>query len=131
MDQSPDPIEQELPDLYPSCAVTRAMAKKAMLTENQSDVDLTDSFISQSFKNEITTSLSHNLFEHQTDSNDCTPVSDHFPSSLVEEDHDIRSRSQLNKEQHKNPEMLLLFQKAVSETDLAKNTICFTLTMKY
>ena len=36
MDQSPDPIEQELPDLYPSCAVTRAMAKKAMLTENQS-----------------------------------------------------------------------------------------------
>ena len=34
-DQSPDPIEQELPDLYPSCAVTRAMAKKAMLTENQ------------------------------------------------------------------------------------------------
>ena len=35
IDQSPDPIEQELPDLYPSCAVTRAMAKKAMLTENQ------------------------------------------------------------------------------------------------
>ena len=49
---SPDPIEQELSDLYPSCAVTRAMAKQAMLTENQSDVDLTDSFISQSFKNE-------------------------------------------------------------------------------
>ena len=48
MDQSPDPIEQELPDLYPSCAVTRAMAKKAIMTENQSDVDLTDSFIGQS-----------------------------------------------------------------------------------
>ena len=66
MDQSPDPIEQERPDLYPSCAVTRAMAKKATLTENQSDVDLTDSFIGQSFKNEITKSLSHNLPEHQT-----------------------------------------------------------------
>ena len=52
MDQSPDPIEQELLDLYPSCAVTRAMAEKAMLTENQSDVDLTDSFIGLSFKNE-------------------------------------------------------------------------------
>ena len=26
-DQLPDPIEQEIPDLYPSCAVTRAMAK--------------------------------------------------------------------------------------------------------
>ena len=66
MDQSPDPIEQELPDLYPSCAVTRAMAKKAMLTGNQSDIDLTDSFIGQSFKNEITKSLSHNLPEHVT-----------------------------------------------------------------
>ena len=68
MDQSLDPIEQELPDLYPSCAVTRAMAKKAMLTENQSDVDLTDSFIGQSFKNEITkflSHISHNLFVHQ------------------------------------------------------------------
>ena len=54
MDQSPDPNEQELPDLYPSCAVTRAMTKKAMLAENQSDVDLTDSFIGQSFKPEIT-----------------------------------------------------------------------------
>ena len=38
-----------------------------MLTENQSD-----SFIGQSFQNEITMSLSHNLPEHQTDSNDCT-----------------------------------------------------------
>ena len=65
MDQSPDPIEQELPDLYPSCAVIRAKAKKAMLTENQSNVDLTDCFIGQSFKNEITRSLSHNLTENQ------------------------------------------------------------------
>ena len=125
MDQSPDPIEQELPDLYPSCAVTRAMANKAMLTENQSDVDLTDSFIGQSFKNEITKSLSHNLPEHQTYSNDSKSVSDHFPSSLVEEGHDIRSRSQLSKEQHKNPEISPLFQKVVSETDLAQDPICF------
>ena len=36
MDQSPDPFEQDLPNLYPSCAVTRAIvAKKAILTENQ------------------------------------------------------------------------------------------------
>ena len=28
IDQPSDPIEQEIPDLYPSCAVTRAMAKK-------------------------------------------------------------------------------------------------------
>ena len=78
-DKSPGPIEQELPDLYPSRAATTTMAKKAMLTENQSDVDLTVFFIGQSFKNEITKSLSHNLPEHQTDSNYCTSVSDRFP----------------------------------------------------
>ena len=66
------------------------MAKKAMSTENQSDVDLTDSFRGQSFTNEITKSLSHNLPEHQTDSNDSTSESDHFLSSLVEEGHNIR-----------------------------------------
>ena len=77
---------------YPSCAATRAMAKKAMLTENQSDVDLTDSFIGQLFKNGISRSLSDNLPEHQTDSNNSTSVSDHCPLSLVEEGHDIRSQ---------------------------------------
>ena len=125
MDQSLDPIEQELLDLYPSCAVTRAMAKKAMLTENQSDVDLTDSFISQSFINDITKSFSLNLSVQRTDSNDSSSVSDHFHSSLVEEDHDIRSRSHLCKEQHKDPEISPLFQNAVSETDLAQYPICF------
>ena len=28
VDQPPDPIEQEIPDLYPSCAVTRALQRK-------------------------------------------------------------------------------------------------------
>ena len=96
-----------------------------MLTEIQSDVDSTDSFIGQSFTNEITKYLSHNLPEHQTDSNDSKSVSDHFPSSLVEEDHDIRSRSQLSKETQKELEILSLFQKAVSEVDLAQDPICF------
>ena len=50
MDQPPIPIEQELPDLYPSRAVTRAMIKNAMSTENRSNVDLTESFIGQFLK---------------------------------------------------------------------------------
>ena len=69
--------------------------------------------------------LSHNLPEHQTDSNDCTSVSDHFPLSLVEEGYDIRSRTQLSKEQHKDPEISPIFQKTVSEIDLAQDPICF------
>ena len=41
-DQLPDPIEQEIPDLYPSCAVSRAMAKKAKLNDGIQAIDLTD-----------------------------------------------------------------------------------------
>ena len=51
--QTDDPIEQEIPDLYPSCAVTRAMAKRAILKNSNSDIDLTDTFIGQYFNNEI------------------------------------------------------------------------------
>ena len=43
--QTDDPIEQEIPDLYLSCAVTRAMAKKAILKNSNSDIDLTNTFI--------------------------------------------------------------------------------------
>ena len=99
------------------------MAKKAMLTENQSDADLTDSFIGQSFKNEITKTFSPSLSECQTDSNDNTSVADHFSSLSVEEDHEIRSSSQLSEEQHKDPKLLPLFQKDVSETGLAQDPI--------
>ena len=65
IDQPPDPIEQEIPDLYPSCAVTRAMAKKAK--QNDGDIDLTDTFLGQSFKHEITNSLSSSLSDRQTE----------------------------------------------------------------
>ena len=43
--QTDDPIEQEIPGLYPSCAVTRAMAKKVILKNSNSDIDLADTFI--------------------------------------------------------------------------------------
>ena len=56
-----------------------------MLTENQSDFDLTDSFIGQSFKNEIRTSLFYYLADRQTDVNDRTLVSNQFPLPLFEE----------------------------------------------
>ena len=55
-----DPIEQEIPDLYPSCAVTRAMAKKAILKNSNSDTDLTDTFIGQYFNNETEVPIAPN-----------------------------------------------------------------------
>ena len=39
VDQPPDPIEQEIPDLYPSCAVTRAISKKAKQNDGKQDID--------------------------------------------------------------------------------------------
>jgi hypothetical protein len=57
-------LEQEIPDLYPSCAVTRAMAKKAIQEDSYgSDIDLADTFIAQSFDNEINFSLTPTLPE--------------------------------------------------------------------
>ena len=101
------------------------MAKKTMLTENQSDVDLTI------LSYEINKSLFHNLPERQTDIQDSKTVSNQFSLSLVEEHHDIRSRSQLSEEQHKNPEISPLFEKAVSEMDLAQDPIYFYIKMGY
>ena len=67
VDQPPDPIEQEIPDLYPSCAVTRAMAKKAKLYDGMQDINLTDTLIGQSCNKEISTSLSPCQSDIQTD----------------------------------------------------------------
>ena len=80
IDQPPDPIEQEIPDLYPSCAVTRAMTKKAK--QNDGDIDLTDPFLGQSFKHEITNSLSPSLSDKQTDLSDNKSESSHYSSIL-------------------------------------------------
>ena len=67
VDQPPDPIEQEIPDLYPSCAVTRAMAKKAKQNDGMQDIALTDTLIGQSFNDEISNSLSPSQSDIQAD----------------------------------------------------------------
>ena len=97
IDQPPDPIEQEIPDLYPSCAVIRAMAKKAK--QNDGDIDLTDTFLGQSFKHEITNSLSSSLSDKQTDLSDKSESS-HYSSILNDQGqgHDLVSKSQLCKD---------------------------------
>ena len=74
--QTDDPIEQEIPDLYPSCAVIRAMAKRAILKNSNSDIDLTDTF-----NNEIKTSLDPSLSDTQTDSS----MSCHSPPRSIDQ----------------------------------------------
>ena len=89
--QTDDPVEQEIPDLYPSCAVIRAMAKKAILKNSNSDIDLTDTFIGQYFYNEIKKSLDLSLSDTQTDSS----MSCHSPLRSIDQCHDTLSKSQL------------------------------------
>ena len=99
--QTDDPIEQEIPDLYPSCAVTRAMAKKAIIKNSNSDIDLTDTFIGQYFNNEIKKSLDPSLSYTQTDSS----MSCHSPPRSIDQGHDTLSKSQLIQEQQTDPEI--------------------------
>ena len=59
--QPPDPNEQEIPDLYPSCAVIRTMANKVKQNNGMQDVNLADTLIGQSFNDELSNSLSLSL----------------------------------------------------------------------
>ena len=125
VDQPPDPIEQEIPDLYPSCAVTRAMAKKAKQNNGMQDISLADTLIGQSFNDEISNSLSPSQSDIQTDFE--IPRSNTDLSLLISNDqgHDQLSRSQLCKEQHSDPEISPLFDRALDENEMSQVPVCY------
>ena len=81
--QTDDPIEQAIPDLYPTCAVTRAMTKRAILKNSNFDIDLTDTFIGQYFNNEIKKYLDPSLSDTQTDSSISCQQTDPEISKLI------------------------------------------------
>ena len=118
--QTDDPIEQEIPDLYHSCAVTRAMAKKAILKNSNSDIDLTDTFIGQYF-NEIKKSLDPSLSDNQTDSS----MSCHSSPRSIDQGHDTLSKSQLIQEQQTDPEISKLIFKALPEDEISQVPMCY------
>ena len=113
--QTDDPIEQEIPDLYPSCAVTRAMAKRAILKNLNSDIDLTDTFIGQYFNNEIKKSLDPSLSDTQTDSS----MSCHSPPRSIDQGHDTKSKSQLIQEQQTYPQISKLIFRVLPEDEIS------------
>ena len=119
--QTEDPIEQEIPDLYPSCAVTRAMAKKAILKNSNSDIDLTDTFIGQYFNNEIKKSLDPSLSDNQTDSS----MSCHSSPRSIDQGHDTLSKSQLIQEQQTDPEISKLIFRALPEDEISQVPMCY------
>ena len=121
IDQTDDPIEQEIPDLYPSCAVTRAMAKKAILKNSNADIDLTDTFIGQYFNNEIKKSLDPSLSDTQTDSS----KSCHSSPRSNDQGHDTLSKSQLIQEQQTDPEISKLIFRALPEDEISQVPMCY------
>ena len=125
IDQPPDPIEQEILDLYQSCSVTRAMAKKAK--QNDRDIGLTDTFLGQSFKHENSKSFSSSLSGKQTDLSYNKSESSHYSSISNDQRqcHDLVSTSKLYKEQHHVPEILPLLERAFDEKEIDKVPVCF------
>ena len=119
--QTDDLIEQEIPDLYPSCAVTRAMAKKAILKNSNSDIDMTDTFIRQYFNNEIKKSLDPSLSDTRTDSS----MSCHSPPRSNDQGHDTLSKSQLIQEQQTDPEISKLIFRALPEDEISQVPMCY------
>ena len=93
--QKPDPLEDDIPNLYPSCAVTRAMSKRKQFDLEDADngSDLSDTFLQKLFEN--------------------SENSENF------------SKSNLVIEQQNDPEISALIQNASDETDASKNSICY------
>ena len=90
------------------------MAKKAK--QNDGEIDLTETFLGQSFKHEIIISLSLSLSGKQTDLS-VNSESSHYSSILNDQGqgHGLVSMSQLYKEQHNDPEILPLLERAFGE----------------
>ena len=125
--QTEDPIKQEIPDLYPSCAVIQAMAKKAILKNSNSDIDLTDTFIGQYFNNEIKKSLDLSLSDTQTD----LSMSCHSPLRSIDQGHETLSKSQLIQEQQTDPEISKLISRALPEDEISQVPMCYYIKMGF
>ena len=113
--QFPGLIEKEIPSLYPSCAVTRAMSKKKAIEDDiNPDVDLANTFMS-----------------HVCETN-LPEVSEEFESSGKnspdESFSDYRekiSKGNLIAEQLKDPDISCLFPRTVDESEVSSNPICY------
>ena len=109
VDPNTDSIEQEIPGLFPSCAVTRSMSKNKTHSDDISDdVDLADTVFSQIFQGDT---VSH------PDSSE--------PSDGISAEKQKFSRSHLIREQNSDPDISCLFAKAVDEGDIGKEPVCF------
>ena len=103
--QQPDPIEKIIPDLFPSCAVTRAKKKQQELEKaDQDEFDISDTLLSKAFGN-------------------LAPANQHVNNDQNAES--SFSKSKLIKEQQNDPEISVIYQKASDESDAASDPVCY------
>ena len=96
------------------------MAKKAILKNSNSDIDLTDTFIGQYFNNEIKKSLDPSLSDTQTD----LSMSCHSPPRSIDQGHDTLPKLQLIQEQQTDSEISKLIFRALPEDAISQVPMC-------
>ena len=122
INQPPGPIEQEIPDLYLSSAITRAVAEKAKQNYGMQDIDLTDTLISRPLMMRFEI-----LSDIQTDFDTSRSNTDLSPSIS----NDQLPGSQLCKKQDNNPEISPLFESALDENEMSQVTVCYYVKIRF
>ena len=129
-----DPIEDEIPDLYPSCAVTRAMAQKATLenaqvgknTNSDYTYDLNDTFL-PSMYNESDQQTSRVCLPEKQDIDQNAPLTQDKdliePNVPVSNKQDLLTRT-LILEQQNYSTLSSLFQNMMSEEEILQKEWC-------
>ena len=115
VDQPADPVEEEIPDLYPACAVTRSMSKKSRETSQDVDVDLMETFVGKvlSEDKESTPLPSVSLTDHALD------------KSLTNDGHQIVHSDFVKKQRADDTDIAFLFQKALTPEEAVLEPVCF------
>ena len=105
VDPNTDSIEQEIPSLFPSCAVTRSMTQSKSTSDDvTTDVDLADTFLSRMINDD-------NVSNVTNDDLSATPQTVY--------------RSDLIREQNSDPDVSCLFARSVDESDVSRDPVCF------
>ena len=95
--------EQVIPDLYPSCAITRALKKRqdeSLKNTENNDIQIENTFL-------------HDIFENQK------------PSKLSFIEQGSISKSDLIEKQQNDPNISTLYHKASEEADVKSDPVCY------
>ena len=130
-----DLIEKEIPDLYPYCAVTRAMAQKANIenaqvgksTNSDNTYDFNDTFLSSMY-NESDQQTSRVCLPEKQDIDQNAPLTQDKdliePSIHVSNRQDLPTKT-LILEQLKDSTLSSLFQNTVSDDEISSVPCCY------